>query len=105
MNDRSLISSRIPSPIFDVLLQAFRIAEAEGAPEIGVHHLLAALAVGPFEKATTPLPGGPFVPIPRRDLGLSREAQAAMKAMGTLDQLKTDSIRSALVAVKPDTQM
>ena len=90
-------------PAIQVFIKALILAEEQGAPEIGVDHLLAALDTAatvsePLEHAT-----GPLVPVPHREKSLSREAQAAIEAVGVfavsdLDQLTVDSLRRVLLA-------
>ena len=91
----TMSGAEIP-PVFDVFLKAFLLAEKEGAPEIGINHLLAALDSAAMETNFSESPTGPFVPVPGADKVFSSEAQAAMAAAGDLDQVTLDSLRAAL---------
>jgi len=53
-----------------VLFTALSLAQAQGATEIGVDHLLAALNAGPSNELESSAEG-PFVPAPRLELALS----------------------------------
>ena len=83
-------------PKFDVFFKAAFLAEEEGAKEIGIRHLLAALDSPALETNLSGPSTGPFVPVPRVDKVFSSEAQAAIAASGDLDQLSVDSLRAAL---------
>jgi hypothetical protein len=90
------------SPMIEVFFKALILAEKEGAPEIGVDHVLAALDGPSIESKPVEQSTGPFVPAPHRDKALSSEAQAAIEAAGAFDssdfeQLTTDSLRRTLL--------
>ena len=95
------------NPVIEVFFKALILAEKEGAPEIDVDHLLAALASPTTESKPVEQSRGLFVPAPHRDKVLSSEAQAAIEAAGApapsdLDQLTIDSLRRTLLAAKRD---
>ena len=94
------------SPVIEVFFKALILAEKEGAPEIGVDHLLAALDNPTTESKPVEQSTGPFVPAPHRDKALSSEAQTAIEAGGLapsdLEQLTIDSLRKTLLAAKRD---
>ena len=94
-------------PAIQVLLQAFLLAENEGAAEIGVDHLLAALDQPEFESEAALPPAGALAPVPRRDKPLSSDACAAIEAACArvpceLEQLSRERLRAALVAAQGD---
>jgi hypothetical protein len=84
------------SPVFEVFLRALLLAEKEGAREIGIDHLLAALDSPAIETNLSGASTEPFVPVPRVDKIFSSQAQAAITAAGDLDQLTVDSLRAVL---------
>jgi len=90
-------------PIFDVFLKAFFLAHQEGAPEIGIPHLLAALDSPAMEANVSKSQAGPFVPVPRVDKAFSHEAQAVIAALGDLNQLTVDSLRAALTELRTES--
>lgn len=94
----------VPS-IFEVLFRALLVSEEEGAPEIGLDHLLAALDRTTEQSSLLDVSTGPYMPIPHRNMNLSEEAKAAIKAACAvvpcdIGQLPIDSFRSALVAAR-----
>src|ERR1700730_2715203 len=93
------------TPVTEVFFKALILAEKEGAPEIGIDHLLAALDSPTIESNSVEQSTGPFVPAPHRDKALSSEAQAAIEAADAfgpsdLEHLTTDSLRRTLLAAK-----
>jgi hypothetical protein len=92
---------QVLSPVIEMFVSAFILAEEESALEIGVDHLLAALdsltTSKPIEQATGPAP--------HRYKALSSEAKAAIEAAGAvtpsdLQQLTVNSLRRAFLAAK-----
>jgi hypothetical protein len=90
-------------PIFDVFFKALFLAEQEGAKEIGIRHLLAALDSPAMETNLGVSSTGPFVPVPRVDKFLSSGAQAAIAALGNLDHMSIDSLRAVLTARRTES--
>ena len=93
--------------VIGVFLKALILAEKEGASEIGVHHLLAALDTPTTESKPVEQSPGAFAPVPHRDKALSSQAQAAIEAAGALacsdlEQLTIDALKRTLLAAKRD---
>lgn len=86
-------------PNMPVLVIALLLAHAEGANEIGIDHLLAALDA-PASREPKPPIGGPFVPAPCCELPLSEGARSVMCSVGDAGSASVDSLRSALLRAK-----
>jgi hypothetical protein len=81
-----------PGDIVAVFARALVLAEAAGATEIGVQHLLA--AAESFSDAGAELPGDMFKPVPRRDMPFSGAARKALGSLGDYGQSSvTDLLR------------
>lgn len=94
-------------PVIEVFLRALLLSKKEGAPEIGVDHLLAALATPTTESKPAEQATGPYVPIPHQDKVFSTEAKGAIEAACALvpcdlERLTIDFLRTALVAARRD---
>jgi hypothetical protein len=92
-------------PVIEVFFKALILAEEEGAPEIGVDHLLAAMDSPTTANEPVEQTMGPFVPVPHRDKPLSSEAKTAIEAAGglapsDLEKLTIDSLRKALLGAR-----
>jgi hypothetical protein len=98
------IDTAIP-PVVEVFLKASLLSEKEGASEIDVDHLVAALDSSTTESKSTEQATAPSVPIPHQDKTFSNEAKAAIEAACALvpfdlEQLTVDSLRTALMAAR-----
>jgi hypothetical protein len=83
-------------------VQAFLLAEEEGAPEIGVEHLLRAIDSPAPPREPLERPAGPYVPAPHRDKPLSIQARSAIEAAceatgADFESLSVAALRAALV--------
>jgi hypothetical protein len=88
------------APSMVVLVKAVPLAQISGASEIGIDHLLAALAPQTSSVAPAAPVGGPFFPVPKCDMALSTGALAAMASLGEISTIPADVLRRALLAAK-----
>jgi hypothetical protein len=81
-----------------VFATALRLAQRAGASEISIAILLAALDHKFTSNEDAEPTTRPFLPVPREDMLLSKEAAAAIAPLGDIFSIPANLLRSALLA-------
>jgi hypothetical protein len=88
-----------PPPNMLVLFTALTLAHAEGAAEIGIDHLIAALE-GAHPTGPDLQTGIGFVPVPQMELKLSEGVRSVIRSLGKIENASVDDLRGALIRAK-----
>ncbi len=90
----------IPYMLIEISVRALAVADAAGAAEIGIDHLLAALSVMPTEAGSPGPSGEHFHPVPQLEMAFSAGAKEVLNAIRSHEGLTVDIFRTALLEAK-----